>query len=383
MLLGAVNGNGIAGGTYMHVGINTNTPGNPLGDNVPAQLHIFNCTDVADPNVTAGSATIHARIRFNNLPINANSNWFVTADATTGKLYRRQVNFAPVLCQTTNFVPKALNANGDMTCSQIYDNGTSVGIGFANGVAQTRDYSYSSYAGFTLGIPIMIPSSGFFKLDVNGALRTQGYFTDSDKRFKKDIKPVTSALDKIKKLNGVTYNWRKEEFKDKNFDGSNQIGFIAQEVEKVIPQAVVKDGEGYYAMNYTMLIPVLTEAMKEQQKMIEQQQKEIDELKALVKGTTPKSVLDNPSKSIQLFQNVPNPFSKETDIKFYLPETVKQASLTIYDMQGKQLRKIDINDRNESSVKINAKELPAGMYMYSLIADGKEMDTKRMILTDY
>ena len=231
---------------------------------------------------------------------------------------------------------------------------------------------------------VIIPLvTGSYKLNVNGIVRSQGSVYYSDKRFKQDIKPINNALSYINKLNPVTYKWNQKDFKEYNFNPGLEIGFIAQEVEKVLPSVIHKDDNGYYSMNYNALIPVLTEAMKEQQKMIEQQQKEIDELKALVKGTTPKSILENPVKTIQLFQNVPNPFSKETDIKFFLPETVKQANLTIYDMQGKQLRKIEINERNEANIKINAKELPAGMYMYSLIADGKEMDTKRMILTDY
>lgn len=382
MLLGATQFTSSGGGyvpnvtfDYMRVGINTATPTH--------QLHIANSTGATDVN--SGAATNYARVRFDRLPLTTDNLEFVVT-GTNGVLYRRTVNLAPFVgCATGNFVPKQDPVNPtQQICSQIFDDATSVAIGWA--APGGPPVGFANYSGVTTNITpgsIVPPATGIARLVVNGVTMTHGVSYTSDKRFKKDIKPITSALEKIKQLNGVSYNWRKDEFKDKNFDDLNQIGFIAQEVEKVIPQAVIKDGEGYYAMNYTMLIPVLTEAMKEQQKMIEQQQKEIDELKAIVKGTAPKSILENPVKTIQLFQNVPNPFSKETDIKFFLPETVKQANLTIYDMQGKQLRKIDINERNEASIKINAKELPAGMYMYSLIADGKEMDTKRMILTDY
>ena len=84
---------------------------------------------------------------------------------------------------------------------------------------------------------------------------------------------------------------------------------------------------------------------------------------------------------IKLYQNVPNPFNQTTEIKFFIPEIVRKASLVIYDLQGKELRKMEINDRNEASVKIYAKEFAAGMYIYTLIADDSEVDSKRMILT--
>ena len=407
MLLGAVNGTGITNGTYMHVGINTNTPGTlVVNQGRAAQFHIFNSNEAteADPLVTADgatntNATTHARIRFETLPLNTTLNQVVVINPTTGKLYRR-VFPTNSGCATGNFVPKQDPANPtQQICSQIFDDATSVGIGWfapggppANFAQYTKDPNVNYFQAGT--VPCSgTPCVGTAKLRVLGVTWSDGFFSPSDARLKKNINPITGikSLELIKRLNGKSYLWNQDAAsKDRKFDIGLQIGFIAQEVEKVFPEAVVKDAEGYYAMNYTMLIPVLTEAMKEQQKMIEtqqklveQQQKEIEELKALVKGTTPKAVLENPAKTIQLFQNVPNPFSKETDIKFYLPETVKQANLTIYDMQGKQLRKIDIIERNEANIKINAKELPAGMYMYSLIADGKEMDTKRMILTDY
>ncbi len=88
-----------------------------------------------------------------------------------------------------------------------------------------------------------------------------------------------------------------------------------------------------------------------------------------------------PIKDIKLYQNVPNPFNQTTEIRFFIPEQVKKASLVIYDLNGRELRKMDINDRNDSSIKIYGKELAAGMYIYTLIADDNEVDSKRMILT--
>ena len=82
-----------------------------------------------------------------------------------------------------------------------------------------------------------------------------------------------------------------------------------------------------------------------------------------------------------LSQNTPNPFSEATTIAFTLPESVKDAMLCIYDMNGKQLEQITIAERGASSVQIEGYKYSAGMYLYSLIADGVVVDTKRMVLT--
>jgi len=64
-----------------------------------------------------------------------------------------------------------------------------------------------------------------------------------------------------------------------------------------------------------------------------------------------------------------------------LPEHVGYATVMIYNLEGKQLKAIQVPDRGDVEVKISASELSAGMYLYSLIADGKVVDTKRMVLT--
>jgi len=104
--------------------------------------------------------------------------------------------------------------------------------------------------------------------------------SSSDRRFKKNISTVSGALEKLSKLNPVNYDWRKDEFENKGFNDKKQWGFIAQEVEKVIPELVGADEDDYLTLNYNGFVPLLTKAMQEQQDEIENQQKEIDELKA-------------------------------------------------------------------------------------------------------
>jgi hypothetical protein len=84
----------------------------------------------------------------------------------------------------------------------------------------------------------------------------------------------------------------------------------------------------------------------------------------------------------KLYQNAPNPFTQNTQIKFYIPENVKQASLIIYNLQGKQLKQIPVQQRGESAQLISGKEFAAGIYLYALIIDGQKAGIKQMILTE-
>ena len=90
----------------------------------------------------------------------------------------------------------------------------------------------------------------------------------SDRRLKTNITPLEKSIDKIMKLNGVTFNWDKTV--RPSAPTTLQYGFIAQEIEKVIPELVSEDSDGYKTVNYIGVIPVLTQAMQEQQKEIEQ-----------------------------------------------------------------------------------------------------------------
>jgi hypothetical protein len=101
----------------------------------------------------------------------------------------------------------------------------------------------------------------------------------SDKRWKKDIEPMHDVLGQVMKLQGVKYNWRTSEFPQMNFDSTRQIGFIAQEVEKLFPEVVNTNKEGYKTVHYEKLTAVLTEAMKEQQEEIECMKSDYEELK--------------------------------------------------------------------------------------------------------
>ncbi len=128
----------------------------------------------------------------------------------------------------------------------------------------------------SLGIGIA-PQSGY-RLYVNGNAYATGSWTSSDRRFKKNITPLGEELPKIMKLRGVHYQWRKEDFPQMHFNDRTELGLVAQEVEKIFPELVREDGNGYKAVSYEKLTVVLLKALQEQQQMIERQEKSITAL---------------------------------------------------------------------------------------------------------
>jgi hypothetical protein len=108
-------------------------------------------------------------------------------------------------------------------------------------------------------------------IDAVDVVITNGITVSSDIRLKENFEPMSNALELVSQLNGIYYTWKK----DAGADKPRKLGFIAQEVEKVIPELVKTDSEGMKSVDYVSVVPVLVEALKHQQK-------QIDELKALL-----------------------------------------------------------------------------------------------------
>jgi hypothetical protein len=118
-------------------------------------------------------------------------------------------------------------------------------------------------------------------LAVTGTVSGGGAYTNaSDKRFKKDIAKVQQATAKLQAITGVNFNWKQTQFPSRRFSAKLQAGFIAQEVEAVIPEVVLTDKDGWKSMAYSGLIPYLVEAVKEQAVMIDAQAARIATLEA-------------------------------------------------------------------------------------------------------
>jgi hypothetical protein len=164
----------------------------------------------------------------------------------------------------------------------------------------------------------------------------------------------------------------------------SHYGLDAAELNEVLPELVYEGQNGELCINYIEMIPLLVESIKELKAEINMLQGGNNGgavvMTRATYGTT--DIEESTALTIPLLkQNNPNPFTENTVIEYSLPETVQTANIYIYDMNGKQIEQIALTERGESSVTVNGGELSAGMYLYSLIADGQVIDTKRMILT--
>ncbi len=199
---------------------------------------------------TLPQAQLHTTgtVRFSGIPSGSGSGVLMT-DAS-GNVSRYNLPANSVLTSYSGpLVANALlklNASGTLLNSQLTDDGTNVGLGGA-------------------------PISGA-KLALYGTLRMM-----SDERTKTNVTRMTNALQKINRLNGYFYDWKGQV-------AQREVGFLAQEVEQVLPEAVSQNAEGIKFLNYDGVIPLLTEAIKEQQKLIGAQGELIKQLQQEVKA---------------------------------------------------------------------------------------------------
>ena len=124
----------------------------------------------------------------------------------------------------------------------------------------------------------------------------------------------------------------------------------------------------------------LVKAVQELSAKVEEQQKTIEALKENSLGKDSKNL--NSEDELELFQNNPNPFRKDTEIHMNIPSRVQSAVLFIYDLSGKQIDRLPVTDRGEVIAKIEGGHLAPGMYLYTLIADSHACEAKRMVLTE-
>jgi hypothetical protein len=82
----------------------------------------------------------------------------------------------------------------------------------------------------------------------------------------------------------------------------------------------------------------------------------------------------------QLLQNRPNPFDRDTEIRYYLPENTRDAVLRITDDRGQLIQQIDIRETGRGTIRIKGDQLGSGGYFYSLFIDGRQVDVKKMVL---
>lgn len=271
---------------------------------------------------------------------------------------------------------------------------------------QTADYfsSQVNYVNrdFTKALSVINTASGSsvetFHVYGNGEVWGKNGVWWSDSTLKENVDTINGALNKVLQLKGVIYNFKPGAMGLSS--NAKEIGLLAQATERIVPEVVKTDENGLKGIAYQNLVPLLIEAIKEQNKKITQQDAKTQQLQNELinccnRGTTsPKGTgatrtlsntitqpeTNNPETINWLAQNKPNPFNKETVIEYNVIQEGK-GSILIFDMNGKLLKTIPIKIPGKGYVTITANDLVAGMYYYSLVVNDNEIDTKKMILT--
>ena len=280
-------------------------------------------------------------------------------------------------------------------------------------------YGAAGGYGSSYGETVSASYAGYFAgpTYVSGTLTATDIVTPSDITLKENIIPIVeeektagSTLDNVMHMNVIKYNYKAKEYQRESdeFDiyedkeeaakaeelakqriremaEQKHYGLSAQELQEIYPDIVRKGEDGILGVNYVELVPILIRSIQELKAELDEVKSENDAFKARSAAyeddeTTDVSDATSIPAAATLAQNTPNPFSERTTIRFTLPENARNAYIYIFDMSGKMYKQIPV-DSSMQSVTIEGYELRAGMYIYSLVIGGKEVQTRRMILS--
>jgi len=326
--------------------------------------------------------------------------------------------------QSTNFY--CIGVSGKATGANAFGTGCHIGIqglagnnisnknyGVLGGLTSTNHSGAGIFGTTTSHLGVLFTGcyAGYFDgaTYVDGTLTANDIVTPSDIRLKENVTMLSdenegsSTLDNLMNLNVIHYNYKAKKTEAAESDTADvkqpiaiekskvspirHYGLSAQQLQTIYPDLVRKGQDGYLGVNYVELVPILIQSIQELKA-------ELDEVKGSGSGTVMKARqhgtfddgqtsgvgLQVSSSGNVLFQNTPNPFTERTEIRFTLSDDARNAYIYIFDMTGKTLKQIPV-DATMQSVTVGGNELSSGIYLYSLVVNGQEIDTKRMILS--
>ncbi len=232
-----------------------------------------------------------------------------------------------------------------------------------------------------------------------------GYITASDGSLKENIVAVSNSLDALCDVTPVSYTL-KDISKDDTNDSHNSMqraasqsetatpapsawgnemsrakyGFIAEDIEEIFPNVVYTMPTGEKGIAYQELIPILVGAIQELKEEIETLKEDANEIpqRQQAPAAIEEAVADG---SAALMQNTPNPFNQATEIGYRLPEGTATAIIMVCDMNGKMLQTYPLAvNATAGTLTLQAGSYTPGMYLYTLLVDGVQIDTKQMII---
>ena len=277
-------------------------------------------------------------------------------------------------------------------------------FGTTNGNTGTSIPSGQVYAGFfdgnvginanltvngTINGLILGPSSNINCSQNNSSLSDNALCSLSEKLYELKVMSYKKEIDRAEQEKFmdedstiICYTQEQSPIEKQNYEKTH-YALSAEQLEMVFPDLVYENEDGSKVINYIEMIPLLVQTINELQGRISYLEGEKEEECTKSRQLSNTSVISNTTTipaTATLVQNTPNPFTERTTIRFTLPEDAKNASICIFDMSGKMLKQVPI-DATMQSITIEGYELQAGMYIYSLLIDGKEVKTRRMILS--
>ena len=252
----------------------------------------------------------------------------------------------------------------------------------------------TNFSGFAAGIYGSVQQFVFngnqFAGYFDGRVFGTSFLRPSDGRIKQDIEPLTNNLNRIAQTLPVTYKYIKT---DKlNLDAGLQHGFITQDLEKIFPELITevnkpvfgKDGKvieifKFKTIDYMGMISILAGGIKELHAKVEALEKIIaSKGEPTVARLASESAVEN-STGAFMQQNIPNPFADQTTISYQLPEESTTAEIIVFDLNGRLIKTYSVN-KNQSQLTIRASEIGSGLFIYSLVQNGQELLSKKMII---
>jgi len=186
----------------------------------------------------------------------------------------------------------------------------------------------------------------------------------------------TEEIDLLDGDSSITIKMPEPDIMDEQFYDKNHFALDADRLEEAFPDLVYVNKDGSKVINYMEMIPLLVQSINELSAEVADLKQ--SGAKAASRGTT--GIEDSFTSQNKLYQNTPNPFKEQTIIRFSLADDVKDAAICIFDMTGKTIKKLPISSGMES-VSVGGYELGEGMFLYSLIVNGQEIDTKKMVIS--
>ena len=351
--------------TNSRIGVGTGSP--------KTRLHVVNgisgVSPIANTTITAENNTnnyisvltpssAESGILFGN-PANAASGGIIynNGGAQNGFQFRTFGNITRMTLTNEGNLAVGTNNPENFKLKIVHDNNPLHGLAIENSTLSEFEWSF-----FTGG------GNSPLNLFRDGALMGQfsfpsgQYLALSDEKLKTNIRAMSSVLEKINQLKPSTYQFKKA-IGEQDYDG-----FIAQDVMKIFPSLVShfvnkESNTDVYTMNYSGFGVIAIKGIQELMKQNEQKdsaikdlQKQIDELKAIVlKGNTAAEAKINTSlTNVLLEQNMPNPFTNATTIRYNIPQKFVTAQIIITDNNGRQIKQVNISSPGKGSINVEA-----------------------------